>query len=186
MQPENNQEVLNENSGQNKNVGKVEQNEDDQIAMETDENISNEQEDSERSPQHSNQNEVNNEGLQRQSAKQKGNKYPRLTTNQIAKILSMINKHFPRPSVNADMANEGAYKAAGVDEMQQVQHNDDAELSEEATGSPTVSDDESDVDSEILQDSENEGDLNGIVDERNLTSSQQESVENTATRFESL
>ena len=151
MQPENNQEVLNGNLGQNKNVGKVEQNEDDQIAMENEENISKILEDSERAPQHSNQNEVNNEGLQRQSAKQKGNKS--LRQKQIAKIHSMINKLFPRSSVNESIANE------------------DAELLEEATGSPTVS--ESDVESEILQDPENQGEVNGIVDNRNPTSSQQ-------------
>ena len=81
-------------------------------------NISNQQKDSNRKPQYSNQNDLSNEGLQRQSAKQKGYKL-HLTKNQIAKTHSMINKLFLRQSVNANMKNEGAYEAVEVvDEMQ--------------------------------------------------------------------
>ena len=158
LQSENNQEVLNENSGRNKNVGEVEHNKDDQIAMETYKSNSKPQEDSNGEPQHTNQNEVSHEGLQRQSAKQKINKSSRYTINQTAERIAL------RLSVNPDMANEDVYEAVGVDEMQPVKQNG-AELPEEAPGSPTVSDHESDVDTEILQDPENEGEMSGIVND---------------------
>ena len=119
--------------GQNKHVGEVEQNKDDQVDMKTDENISNQQEDSNRAPQYCNQNEVNNEGLQRLPANQKTNKSSRPTVNQIWERLHL------RQLVNMTIEDACEQVARVDDVIQKVQE------FLEVTGSPRVSDCKSDV-----------------------------------------